>query len=48
MRAAAAQAKEMLAGSLTNYLIHHAPIPVVSIPPHDRPHATDAATAPMV
>ena len=34
----------MLVGSLTNYCMHHARVPVVSIPPQQRVHATDAAS----
>jgi hypothetical protein len=32
----------MLAGSLTNYCIHHATVPVVSLPPVERAHVSDA------
>lgn len=28
--------KEMLAGSLTNYAIHNARVPVISVPPKER------------
>jgi hypothetical protein len=30
------QMKEMLAGSLTNYCMHHARVPIISVPPKER------------
>jgi hypothetical protein len=38
--------KEMLAGSLTNYCVHHARVPVISVPPKERAEEPAQKAAP--